>query len=187
MKKLILFVTLFCCYSCMATDTTSLYNYRNKILSIYNQCILLDNNVSEAIKTKSPEEIERARINLLNYTGVGMKQLDSIGNYEDDAALKFSCRDVLNFYKQMTESDISQLRDFFIVEQNFLAVKKAFNKKPVKRHSESEIIAYNSEANKYNQAVTRYMEVSRFIESSRKHTLYNWTSSVKLFMDSHKS
>ena len=102
-----------------------------------------------------------------------MKQLDVMENFDGDPALKFSCRDVLKFYKQLAEFDLPQVRDFFIVEENFLNIKKEFEKKKAKKHSPSEIYAYNNEIKKYNEAVTRYTQLSSFIASSRKLTLYN--------------
>ena len=185
--SLFLVAGLFCFCTCFAADTTQLNNYHNRVLKVFNQCCLLDTQLTESIKTKSPEDIEHARIRLLDYANSGMREIDSIENFEGDAALKFMCKDVLKFYKQMAESDIPQVRDFFTVEQNFLRIKKEFEKKPVKKHSQSEIIAYNSEANKYNQAVTRYNQVTAFIEGARKNTLYNWNASEKIFMDAHRA
>ena len=176
---------LFCCYTGMAADTTALNNYRGHVLEVFNQCVLLDSQFINAVKTKNPEDIERSRIRLLSFFNEGWLRLDSMENFEDDAALKFSCKDVLKFYKQMAESDIPQIRDFYLVEQNFLAIKKEFDKKPVKKHSQSEIFAYNNEANKYNEAVTRYMQLTTFMESARKTTLYNWNASEKIFTKAH--
>ena len=186
MKYSLFLVALFSFHICFAADTSALNNYHDRILKVFNQCSLLDSQYNDAVKTKNPEDIERARVRLLDCSNSGMRQLDSIENFEGDAALKFICKDVLKFYKQMAESDIPQVRDFFTVEQNFLQIKKEFEKKPVKKHSQSEIIAYNSEANKYNEAVTRYTQVTAFIDASRKHTLYNWKASEKIFMDAHK-
>ena len=185
MKFHLLVAGLFFFCTCSAADTTQLNNYHNRVLKVFNQCSLLDSQLNESIKTKSPEDIEHARMRLLDCTTSGMREIDSIENFEGDAALKFMCKDVLKFYKEMAESDIPQVRDFFTVEQNFLRIKKEFEKKPVKKHSQSEIIAYNSEANKYNEAVTRYTQVTAFIDAARKHTLYNWNASEKIFMDAH--
>jgi hypothetical protein len=87
----------------------------------------------------------------------------------------------------MAESDIPQVRDFFIVEQNFFKIQNEFKKEPVKKHSPAEIIAYNNEANKYNYASARYTQLTNFIASGKKLTLYNWNASVKIFMDTHRT
>lgn len=186
MKHLLFLFIVCCCHTCFATDTTALNNYRDRVVQVFNQCSLVYSQVNDAIKTKNPEDIERWRVQLLGCANDGMKQLDSIPDYESDPALKYSCRDVLKFYKQLAQSDLPQVRDFFTVEANFLAIKKEFEKKKIKKHSEQEIIAYNSEANKYNEAITRYTQLNTFIESSRKLTLYNWNASAKIFMNEHK-
>lgn len=187
---LLIFLLLICINNgiAQANDTAALRlnNYRDKVFSVFNRCNSLDKEITIAIKAKNSNDIESGRLALLQCSIDGMKQLDIMENFDGDPALKFSCRDVLKFYKQLSESDLPQIRDFFIVEENFFKIKKEFEKRKIKKHSQSEIITYNSEANKYNQAITRYMQMSGFIEGARKLTLYNWNASVKIFMDSHK-
>ena len=188
---LLIFLLLICFNNgiAQANDTAMLRlnNYREKVFSVFNRCNSLDEKITIAIKAKNINDTESGRLALLQCTVDGMKQLDTMENFNGDPALKFSCRDVLKFYKQLAESDLPQIRDFFIVEENFFKIKKEFEKRKIKKHSQSEIIIYNSEANKYNQAITRYTQMSGFIEGARKLTLYNWNASVKIFMDSHKA
>ena len=188
--KLFLILFFLSFYNCVAqaTDTPSarLNNYRDKIFAVFNKCSLQDEKINDAIKAKNINEIESGRKALLQCAVDGMKELDTMKNFDDDPSLKYSCRDVLKFYKQLTESDIPQVRDFFIVEENFLKIKNEFEKKKAKKHSQAEIYAYNTEIKKYNAAGIRYAQISSFIAASRKLTLYNWNTSVKIFMDSHK-
>ncbi|HUS02659.1 MAG TPA: hypothetical protein VMY77_13065 [Chitinophagaceae bacterium] len=189
--KLFSIILLFSFYDCsaQASDTAAarLNNYRDKVFGVFNKCNSHDEEITKAIKEKNVAAIEAGRIALLQCAVEGVKQLSAIEDYDWDPSLKFSCRDVLKFYKQLAESDLPQVRDFFIVEVNFFKIQKEFKKKPVKKHSQSEIIAYNSEVNRYNQAVTRYTQHSNFIASGRKLTLYNWNASQKIFMDTHRS
>jgi hypothetical protein len=185
--KQILFVlaTLISFNSASAGDTTKLNEYHNRVLKIYNQCMHLDLHVTEAIKTKNPQDIEAARSQLLDYYEVGIKSLDSIGNFEDDASLKFSMRDVLLFYKQLSETDLPQVRDYYVRELYFLSVKKEFDKKKIKKHTEQEILAFNSEAKKYNEALAHFTQLTSFMDNARKQTLYNWNASEQIFLRSH--
>ena len=188
--KLILVVLLFSFYGsrAQANDTAAarLNNYHDKVFAVCNECNSHDEEITKAIRDKNAAAIEAGRMVLLNCAVEGMKQLNGMEDYDWDPSLKFGCRDVLKFYKQIAESDIPQVRDFFIIEENFLKMQKEFKKKPVKRRSQQEIIAYNIEANRYNQAVTRYTQLTNFIASGRKLTLYNWNASQKIFMDTHK-
>ena len=178
-------IYLFSVCNCLAADTTGLTSYRNRVLMVYNKIIQFDENVKAAIKAKNPVYIDNARVQLLQYANEGMKELDAIPNFEDDASLKFSCKDVLKFYKQFAEIDIPEIRDFFILEENFLKRKMEFEKKPVKKHSQPEIYEYNSHANKYNKALGRHTQLLIFIEGARKLTLTNWAASEKIFIKSH--
>jgi hypothetical protein len=57
-----------------------------------------------------------------------MKELTAMDDFNGDPALKFSSREALKFYKQLAESDIPQIRDYFIVEENFQRKKKNLKK-----------------------------------------------------------
>jgi hypothetical protein len=122
---------------------------------------------------------------LLQCTDDGIKTLFSIEDFEGDASLKYSCREVLNFYKQTAEYDIPQLRDFYIMDEKFSKRKKEILSK--KKLSNEEITAYNTEVRNYNAAVTRFKQLTDFIENNRKTILKNWNIAEKNFMDAHLS
>jgi hypothetical protein len=186
--KLFLLVLLFSFHNCFAqTDTAAvrLNDHRDKVFTVFNTCRSQEDNISEAVKAKKINEIETGTTALLQCAIAGMKQLDSIKDFDGDPALKFSCRDVLKFYKELAESDLPKVKDFFVQEEKFFAIKKQFEKKPAKKHSDAEILAYNNEVKKYNAALQQYSQLNSFITNSRKLTLNNWYSSVKIFMDSH--
>lgn len=188
-QKFLLIIFFFCCYNCFAqldTATARLNNYRNGIVAVFNKCNLQDDEITQAIKAKKVIDIESGRKSLLQCAVAGMKELNAMQDFDGDPALKFSSREALKFYTQLAESDLPQIRDYFIVEANFQNIKREFKKKPAKKYSQQEIQAYNVEAKKYNEALTRYIQLGHFISASRKSTLYNWNASQKIFMDAHK-
>ena len=73
-----------------------------------------------------------------------------------------------------------------MLEEKFVVIKKEFEKKPARKHSEAEILMYNYEVKKYNAAFLQYIQLNNFITGSRKLTLHNWHASVQIFMDAHK-
>ncbi len=117
-------VFLFSFCNCISqvndTSATRLNNYRDKVFSVFIKCNSQDDEITKAIKTKKVNDIEAGRIALLQCADDGMKQLNTIPDFNKDPALKFSCRDVLKFYQQLAEWDIPQLRNFFILEEKFL-------------------------------------------------------------------
>lgn len=184
---LIVFLFFFYAGSAQSTDTAALRlnNYRDKVFSVFNKCRTHDDEITAAIKAKKPNGIEQGRTALLQCAIEGMKELDSIKDLDSDPALKFSCRDVLKFYKQLAESDLTKVRDFFILEEHFFTIKKEFEKKSARKHLETEVLAYNNEVKKYNASLLQYTQLNNFIVNSRKLTLYNWYASIKIFMDAH--
>ena len=186
--KLILLFLLFSFHNCFAqTDTAAarLNSYRDKVFTVFNTCRSKDDEITDAIKAKKITDIGSGTTALLQCAIAGMKELDSIKDFDGDPALKFSCRDVLNFYKELAESDLPKVKDFFMLEEKFFTSKKEFEKKSARKHSEAEIFNYNTEVKKYNAAQLQYSQLNNFIANSRKSTLYNWYASVKIFMDSH--
>ena len=187
--KLLVIVLLFSFNNAIGqvNDTAAirLNNYRDKVFAVFNKCRAQDEEITKAITAKKVNDIEQGRIALLQCATDGMKQLDGIESFDGDPALKFSCRDVLKFYKQLAESDLPNVRDFLMLEEKFFTVKKEFEKKPAKKHKEAEILAYNNEVKKYNPELIKYSQLNNFITNSRKLTLYNWYASVKIFMDTH--
>ena len=188
-NKLLLSVLLFSFYNCFAqardTAAIRLNNYRDKIFTVFNKCNSHDDKIINAIKAKDANNIEVARIALLQCATEGTRQLAAMEDFDGDPSLKYACRDVLKFYKQLAESDIPQVRDFFIIEENFIKIQKEFKKKKVKKYSQPEISMYNNEVKKYNEALKHHTQLGNFITSSRKMTLYNWNTTLKIFMDSH--
>jgi len=188
-KRLLIILTILSAQLAFSqrSDTAAarLNAYRDRVFTVFNKCSNQDEAITNAIQSKSVKEIESWRLALLQCAADGVKSLNTIGSYDGDPSLRFSCNDVLKFYKQVAESDIPQVRDFFIEEENFTKAKNAFEKVKPNKHSNEEILAYNNEIKKHNAAVTRYKQVTDFIAAGRKLTLYNWNASLRLFMDTH--
>ncbi len=187
--NLFLIIFFFSCFTGFAqldTATARLNNYRDKVFSVFNKCNLQDDEITQVIKAKKVNDIESGRKALLQCATAGMKELTAMEDFDGDPALKFSSREALKFYKQLAESDLPQIRDYFIVEANFQNIKREFKKKSAKKYSQQEIQAYNTEAKKYNEALTRFIQLGHFISASRKSTLYNWNASQKIFIDAHR-
>lgn len=187
--KLSFFFLLFSFHYCLGqsidTAAARLNNYRDKIFTVFNTCNSHDEKIINEIRNKDANNIETARIVLLECAKEGTKQLAAIEDFDGDPSLKYACRDVLKFYIQLAESDIPQVRDFFVLEENFLKIQKEFKKKKAKKYSQEEISTYNSEVKKYNEALKRHTQLGNFITGSRKMTLYNWNATQKIFMDTH--
>ncbi len=160
-----------------------LNHYHNDVFLIFYKCNWEDGQINKAIEAKKVNDIEQARTALLQYAVEGMHALDGMKNFEGDPSLKYSCRETLNFYKQIAEDDIPRLTDFFIAEDNFNKIKKSFEASD--KHSKPEVAAYNNEVKNYNAVANRYNQVNNFIISNRRLVLHNWDATEKIFADTH--
>src|SRR5437868_15389153 len=106
--KFFLLILLFSFHNCFAqTDTAAarLNDHRDKVFTVFNKCRSQDDNITEAIKAKKIGDIGSGTTALLQCATAGMKELNVIKDFDGDPALKFSCREVLKFYKDLAESD----------------------------------------------------------------------------------
>lgn len=160
-----------------------LNKYRNEVFLLFFKCNWEDNEINKAIEAKKVNDIEQGRNALLQYAVTGIKALEGMKNFEGDPSLKYSCKESLNFYKQLAENEIPQLTEFFITEENFNKIKKDFDASA--KHSKAEVFAYNNEVKNYNAAVTRFNQVNNFILNNRRLVVANYNSTEKLFADTH--
>ena len=160
-----------------------LNHYVNEVFLLFYKCNWEDKEINKAIEAKKVNEIEQGRSALLQYAVIGMKVLETMKNYDGDPSLKYSCRETLNFYKQIAQGEIPQLTEFYITEENYNKIKKDFEASA--KHTKAEIFAYNAEIKNYNTAVTRYNQVNNFILANRRLVLNNYNSTEKLFLDTH--
>ncbi|MDQ6757693.1 MAG: hypothetical protein M3004_12240 [Bacteroidota bacterium] len=172
-------------FSQRKVDTTGLNNYHNKIMLVFYKCNSRDEEVSKVITTKNANDIEVSRMALLQCANDGLKTLTAMEDFEGDASLKYACKEVLNFYKQTAEYDIPQLRDFYLMDEKFTKRKKEVTSK--RKLSQQEIKVYNNEVRNYNAAVTRFKQLSDFIDRNRRTILKNWNAAEKTFTDTHLS
>ena len=189
MKKLFFLISFFSFNTCFAQNDTAgirLNIYRFKIAAVLNKCDSQYLELDKAIKFKNITAIETGRQTLLQYAISGLNQLKIFDDFDGDGSLKFSCREAVNFYKQLAESDITRVRDFFTVEANYLTIKKSFENISKRKRSQKDIDQYNAEVKKYSDAYISYNQLMPFITIGRKTTLYNWNGSQKIFIESHK-
>lgn len=104
----------------------ALNHYKNLVYIIFFKCDWEDEQIVNALNNKNLNNIEQARNALLKYANDGMAalQTDSLSNFKGDHSLAQACTQAMKFYKEMAETEVPKLTDFFLKQQTFDKIKK---------------------------------------------------------------
>jgi hypothetical protein len=162
-----------------------LNTYMNKVYLVFFKCNWEDGLMVKAMNEKKVNDVEQARSALLRYANEGLSGLDSLRNFAGDPSLANSCKEALQFYKKAAENEVPKLTDFFLKEEDFEKLKKAFNDKPASDRSKDDVNAYNKSVKDINQSVGAFNQTNQNLNNSRNQMLNNWSETQKRFADEH--
>jgi hypothetical protein len=162
-----------------------LNQYHDKIFLLFFKCNWQDAKLVNALNNKKVNDIEQSRNALLQYANEGLQALQTIQPFEGDNALMLSCKQALLFYKKTAETDIPKLTDFFLKEENFEKMKKAFESKSASDRTKEDVDAYNKGVKEINAAVNSFNQTNNIVNNARNAAIQNWNDTEKSFIDAH--
>jgi len=164
---------------------SKLNHYNNEVFLVFFKCNWQDGEIVKAINAKKVNDIEQGRNALLKYATEGLQRLDTLKHLNGDPSLNIAAKDVLRFYKKMAEKDLVKTTDFFLKEENYNKIKKAFDSKSESARTKEDVDIYNKAVNEINAAVNVYNQGNNNINTSRTQLLQNWEKTQKTFSDTH--
>jgi hypothetical protein len=162
-----------------------LNQYTNDVFLVFFKSNWQDGMMTEAMNNKKVNDIEQARSALASYSNEGLKALDTLKMFNGDPTLANACRDVLKFYKDMSENEVPKLTDFYLKQENFEKIKKSFDAKPASSRTKEDVDAYNKAVNEMNNAVGTFNKINNGINTRRTTVLNGWQNADKKFSDTH--
>jgi hypothetical protein len=162
-----------------------LNDYTNALFLIFFKCNYMDKEMTTAMNNKKVNDVEQSRNSLLRFANEGLKGVDTLKTFNSDPTLANACRDVLKYYKKMTETDIPKLTDFYLKEENFNKTKKAFESKPASSRTQADVDAYNKAVNEYNEAINNFNKTNNAINKERNQVMNTWEAAQKKFQDAN--
>jgi hypothetical protein len=165
------------------TLASKLNHYKNQLFLLFFKCNWEDGVMTEAMNNKKVNDIEQARNAIVKYAEEGLQALDSLKSFNGDASLAMACRQVLNFYKKSAENDIPKLTDFFLKQENFEKIKKAFDAKPESKRTKEDIDAFNKAVNEVNASVGNFNKLNDQVNKGKQQAIDNWNKTDKEFTD----
>jgi len=165
------------------STASKLNHYKNKLFLVFFKCNWQDGVITEAMNNKKVNDIEQARNALIKYATEGLQALDSLKSFNGDASLAMATRQVLNFYKKTAESDLPKLTEFYLKQENFDKIKKAFDSKPESKRTKEDIDAFNKAVNEVNAAINNFNQTNNKVNQGRKQVLNTYEKEDKQIID----
>jgi len=167
-------------------EKASLLNqYHDKVFLIFFKCNWQDQKLVEALNNKKVNDIEQSRNALIQFANEGIQSLQQIKPFDGDVSLIAACKQALLFYKKTAETDIPKLTDFFLKEENFEKIKKAFEAKSASDRTKEDVDTYNKGVKDINLAVNNYNQTNTTVNNARNTAIQNWNNTEKTFIDTH--
>ena len=165
--------------------TSRLSKYRDKVYLLFFKCNWEDNQLVEAGNQKNITKIEQARTALDKYAIEGLAVLDTLHAYENDPSLANACRQALQFYKNEAETQVAQITDFFLKQDNFTKLKTTMEAKPANQRTQQDVDTFNAAVRDINAAVNTYNQTNAAMNSGRSSVNQAWGETEKQFADTH--
>jgi len=159
--------------------------YRNKVYLLFYKCNWEDNQLTTALNEKNVTKVEQTRSALDKYAIERLKVLDTLHTFENDGSLANACNQALTFYKNEAETQIPQLTDFFLKEENFEKLKTALDAKPQSTRTQQDVDTYNKGVNDMNNSVNTFNQINADLNNGRNDVNKIWDATEKAFIDVH--
>jgi hypothetical protein len=165
-------------------EATTLTKHYDDVYLIFFKPYKQEAYLMEAVNKKNIIAIEENRNSMLKFAEDGLQKLKDLKGYNNDPSLIIACRQLLDFYKK--EGDQAQAySDFFMKEENFAKLKKAFDSKPASKRTQADIDAFNKGVNDINEAVNHFNKFNNQLNKDREKLLDNWNKTVKKYLDTY--
>jgi hypothetical protein len=166
-------------------QASKVLRYYNEIYLIFFKSYKQEIYLMEAMKTKNVNSVEQNKNALKQFSEEGIAKLVGFSAFEGDKSLILSCRQMLEFYKSECTDHIPSIADYYLKEENFQKVKKAFEAKKQSEKTQADVDQYNKAVNEMNAGVNKYNAVNNTLNEGRNKFIDNWNKSTKNFLAKH--
>ena len=165
-------------------ETASKLNtYINHVYLAFFKCNWEDGQMVKAMNDKKISDVEQSRSALSGFVAEGLKSLDTLKAFEGDPSLASSCRQVLTFYKNLADNDMPKLTEFYVKQEDFAKLKRAFDANS--NHTKDEVDNYNKTIKDINGSINTFNQLNTKVNTGRTQALNTWQDTEKKFADDH--
>lgn len=161
------------------------YDHYNAVYLVFFKSYKQEAYLLDAIANKDVSAIEQNRNALLETAEEGRGKLKEIDLYAGDPVMIGATRNLLNFYTNEAETDVTKILSFMELSDGFAAIKTAFESKKEKARTEEDYSTYNDGVNDLNKAAENYNEMSDVSNKKRSNLIDTWNKSSEKFTTKH--
>lgn len=161
------------------------YKYYNTMYLIFFKSYKQEIYVMDALNKGDVSSLKQNGDALAKVAEEGLKTLDTIRSFNNDASLKQVCREVLTFYKNEAETKLSVFNDFLLKKGAVEKLQKSIESKSAAKRTEAEVEAYNKAIADYNDALKKFNTAVDAVNASRSKLIDKWNESSGKFTDKH--
>jgi hypothetical protein len=165
--------------------TGRMIKYHDKVYLLFYKCNWEDGQLVEAGNQKNVTKMEQTRSALDKYAIEGLKVLDTLQAFDNDAALADACKQALAFYKDEAENQTPKLTDFLLKEENFEKLKAAMDAKSDSQRTQADVDNYNKAVTEMNEGANAFNQTNADLNNGRNGIIKNWNDTEKGFNDTH--
>lgn len=159
--------------------------YHDKVYLLFFKCYWQESMLMDAIGTKNITKTEQARSALLKYATDGLSALDTVIAYDNDASLVTICKQSLDFYKRVAETEYPKISDYLLKQEDFGKLKTVYDAKPKNTLTQQDKDAYNKAEADINTAFTGASLTFKGILNDRNKIITNWNNIDQKFTNAH--
>jgi hypothetical protein len=161
------------------------FKYYNPVYLIFFKCYKQEGYFFDALNKNDVNSMEQNRNTLLKFAEESLKNMDTVKIFRNDASVKTSCRQVIDFYKYEASVKAPVIIDYFLKKENYEKIKISFDAKMEMARTQDDVNQYNKAVADYNKAIALYNSANQELQKKRKLLLDNWNNAIQSFFDRH--
>lgn len=162
-----------------------LNKYFNGLHILFFKCNWEHNQMVKALDKKIVNDIEQCRNAMIKYANDGLIGVDTLRSFNGDASMANTCKQCLQGFKKIGETLIPKLTDFYLKQENFNNIKKAFEAKSPTDRKKEDVDAYNKAVKDINNDSNLYNQTNNDMNNQSRSIVDNWNNTEKTFMDNN--
>ncbi|UII20994.1 LIC11966 family surface protein [Fulvivirga ligni] len=166
-------------------EASETMDYYNKIYLIFFKSYKQEMYVLRDYKDDDIGAFEQDKNTLNTFSTEGLKQIEEIGSYKGDPAIKLIGAKLMRFYQDESDKKLEVYSDMVLIQEKFEKISKYVEAKKPANRTQEDVDKYNSMLKDYNAQVNKVNAVNEELNKKRSDLLDEWNKDSEKFMARH--
>jgi hypothetical protein len=170
--------------SIKANKASEVIDYFNNIYLVFFKPYKQEMYLLDAAQKGDLVALEQNISSLGKFAEESLAKLKTIDPYNGDPSLVNATREAALYYQSCSRR-AKGMTDYYLAQDKWNKLKKAFDSKRSNERTKADIDDYNNGVKDINDAVKSYNELNQQLNKERSAMLNNWNKTSDKFMDQH--